>query len=491
MSRHPTLRLLSTCLMAALALVAALNAPPAGAELPPEDECPLLGGRPGEDRVEDAIPTRLKEGMVLGATDLMKLRELIPIEVWRHREAFFFDGMRMEIGPCHRRYPVASFYERATQDFEGRPKLDGQANLRDYTAGLPFPPKTIDPEARDAGARWAWNFENRYRGSGPIGKFRIVDMPSLIGGIQTYLGTFFVIQTGHRADLYDKKFRVEEGSKAIWISGGRFDEPFNARHLAWKQIRPYPTEVSFSEPDDIFVYVPTMRKMRRAASTWVDGVFTPRYRVSGDGGGGGIAVGGSAYTGAGGSINPTSAESTIVTENLYRGFTTLALRPNAYHWRILGEREVIAPINATREGYPISDERNFGPSGLSVGSDRWDVRYAVILRGDRRVPGGEFDTLILYLDYQTQQPLFWVTRSRKGREMDVTIPVHRFSGDLSRYPVWPNGEKANVFDPVAVVSYSALEGGTGWRRESYDILSVPPEGGLRKYTSTDFLIRGR
>jgi len=299
-----------------------------------------------------------------------------------------------------------------------------------------------------------------------------------------------VIRTGHRADLYDKSYSVDEGAEAIWIAGGRFDEPFNARHLAWKQARPYPTEESYTEPDDIFVYVPTMRKMRRAASAWVDGVFTPRYRVSGDAGGGGIAVGSGGYAGATGAISPTSAESTLVTENLYRGFTTLALRPNAYHWRILGEREVIAPINATREGYPASEGRNFGPSGLSVGSDRWDVRYAVILRGDRRVPGGDFDTLILYLDYQTQQPLYWVTRTRDGRELDVTIPVHRFSGDLSRYPAWPNGEAANVFDPVAAVSYSATEGGTGWRRESYDILSVPPEGGLRKYTSTDFLIRG-
>jgi hypothetical protein len=471
-------------------LVAGL-APAAGAAgLPAEDECPVLGGRPGEDRVEDAIPTRLHEGMVLGASDLMKLRELIPIEVWRHREVFFFEGMRMEIGPCHRRYPVASFYERATREFAGQAKLDGQYNLRGYTAGLPFPPESIEAGARDAGARWAWNFAQRYLGAGPVGSFRIVDMPSRIGGVQTYLGTFFVFKTGHRADLFAQEYRVGEGSEAVWIAGGRFDEPFNARHLAWKQIRPYQSETSYSEPDDTFVYVPTMRKMRRAASAWIDGVFMPRYRVSGDSGGGGLAVGGSPYAGSQGAINPTSAESTVVTENLPRGFTTLALRPNAYNWRVLGEREVIAPLNATREGYPIEQARNFGPSGLSVGNDRWDVRYAVVLRGDRRVPGGDFDTLILYLDYQTQQPLYWVTRTRDGREIDVSIPVHRFSGDLSAYPAWPGGEKANLFDPVATVSYSAIEGGTGWRRESYDIRSVPPEGGLRKFTSTDFLMRG-
>ena len=70
-----------------------------------------------------------------------------------------------------------------------------------------------------------------------------------------------------------------------------------------------------------------------------------------------------------------------MTENLRRGFTGLALRPNAYVWRVQGEREVLAPINVTRGGYPEDRERNFGPSGLSVGNDRWDVRYAVVIQG--------------------------------------------------------------------------------------------------------------
>ena len=38
----------------------------------------------------------------------MKLVDpLLPPEIWRNREQFFHDGMRLEIGPCHRRYPVA------------------------------------------------------------------------------------------------------------------------------------------------------------------------------------------------------------------------------------------------------------------------------------------------------------------------------------------------------------------------------------------------
>ena len=83
-------------------------------------------------------------------------------------------------------------------------------------------------------------------------------------------------------------------------------------------------------------------------------------------------------------MNPGSADAIHVTENLRRGFTGIAHRPNAYAWRVRGYREVLAPINSARSGYPAHPDRNFGPSGLSVGSDRWDVRYAVILEGAAR-----------------------------------------------------------------------------------------------------------
>jgi hypothetical protein len=347
----------------------------------------------------------------------------------------------------------------------------------------------MDSDDRDNGTRWAWNLQRRWRGAGFSGEFRIVDMPGRVGGIHTYRGSFFFIQTGHRADLPESDYALPESGDTLWIAGGRFDEPFAARHLAWHQMRPKKAERRYSLSDDIFVYVPTMRKMRRAGAPWVDGVYTPRYRVSGDSGGGAMPVGDSEF-GPTGSINPTAGESIAVTESLRRGFVGLALRPNAYAWRVMREREVLAPLNATRSGYPVDGERNFGPSGLSVGSDRWEVRYAVVIQGAARTRGGEFDTLTLYVDYQTQQPLYVITKRGRGRLVDVGILVHRFSGDVSGYPLWPGGEKARVFDPVAAVFYAA--DGSGWRRESYDIRSTPGDpAAQRPYLSPDFLARGR
>jgi hypothetical protein len=474
----------SATLLAGLAFAGA-----AGAEPPPEGTCPALTASPRGGVAEDAALTRLPEGAVVEHNALLALRHLLPEEVWQLRHAFFHDGMRLEIGPCHRRYPTAEFYARATEEFSGQPRLDAQGNLLDYKAGLPFPPATIDPRAGDAATRWAWNFDKRYRGAGPVGSFRLVDFPSRVGGVQTYTGTFFFLQSRERADLAESGYALPEADESLWIAGGRFDEPLDARHLAWRQFRSPAADAKYTDSDQTFVYVPTMRKVRRAATPWVDGVYTPRYRVGGEQAGGGIAVGGGAY-GPNDAVNPTSALSAQVTEAMRRGFASLALRPNAYVWRLVGEREVLAPINSAYSGYPQSPDRNYGASGLSVANDRWDVRQAVVIEGRARFRES-FQTLTLYLDYQTQQPLYLITRAERGRIFDVGIAVHRFSGDMLGYPEFQAGVKANVFDPVAEVFY-VMADDSGWRRESWDVKSIPAADEVqRRFTSVDFLTRGR
>ncbi len=468
-----------------------LSAPPARSALPAEGTCPPVG-LTDPDRVQvDAIAVPLKEGLVLEHSDLLALQLLLPPEIWSHRRVFFHEGMKMEIGPCHRRYPVPAIYEQATRAPAGEARLDDANNLRGYRAGTPFPPESIDPQDPKAGARWAWNLEYRYRGAGPIGEFRLTDFPSRLGGVQTYRGDFFQLQTKHRADLGESDYQTPGVDEPIWVAGGRFDEPFDARHLAWRQIRPEKADRNWKTPDRTYVYVPAMRKPRRAATTWVDGLFMPRYRVSSPEGGGGVPFGGDQY-GVQGAIAPTSAVSSTPSEHIRRGLVGQSLRPNAYRWRYLGEREVLAPLNGSREGYPTDPDRNFGESGLSVGSDRWELRYAVVIEGLALQQSTEIGSVTLYIDYQTQQPLYYISRRRNRLVLDVGVFVHRFSGDLPEYPEWPGGGKAFVFDPVASVFFSAAEGGTGWRRESYDVRSVPvSETELRAMASTASLTRGR
>jgi hypothetical protein len=235
--------------------------------------------------------------------------------------------------------------------------------------------------------------------------------------------------------------------------------------------------------------------MRRAATSWVDGLFMPSYSFAGDPGGGALpygAGGGGAGVDGLGAVNPTSGQSIPQSMNVKRGLTGLSLRPNAYIWRYRGHKDLLAPINATRSGYPRDPERNFGNSGISVASDRWEIRRIVVIEGALRVADEVIRTVTIYLDYQTQHPLYWVARTDKRRLLEIGIFVHRFSGDVAGYPRWPGGGQALVFDPVAQVFYNALEGAGGWRRESYDLLSIPFDEKLRRnMSSSEPLSHGR
>lgn len=472
----------------ALAAMASLFvAASALAGLPEEGDCPKITLEPDDGAPrEDAVAIAIEPGMVLGEEDLMLLRQLIPKEIWRHREVFFYEGMRIEVGPCHRRYAEPAFFTAATERFAGKSRIDEDGNPVDYTAGLPFPIDSIADDDPKAGAKWAFNVEQRYVGAALRGRFRLTDLPGRVGRAQTYDGEFFYLKTAHRADLAESEYRIPNRKKMLSAAGGEFSRPFNARHLAWRQFRSERSARRFREPDDIFTYIPTMRKTRRAAVSWVDGLYMPRYTVTGDGGGGSMRYGESS------SINPTAGRSIAISENLRRGFVGFTLRANAYHWRWLGERDVLAPLNGSNPGYPVNDERNFGTSGLSLANERWDLRRAVVIEGAARERGGDVTSVVITLDLQTAQPLYWVTRTSRGRSLDVGALAYRFSDDQIPSPRFPDGTAASVFLPAAAVFFDAGVGAGGWRRESYrlEATSVSKEK-RQEMMSSSGLDRGR
>src|SRR5262245_5673915 len=146
--RSPALR------CAAAALLPLALAAPAGAAPPPEGQCPGFHSAP--DAVPaDAVPRRMAPGVPLGYDHLPSLQDLLPEEIWSNRKVFFFPGMRMTIGACHRRYAVPAFRDEATARFAAKVTLDDDGNLEGYVAGTPFPPERIEPAAPDAGLRWA------------------------------------------------------------------------------------------------------------------------------------------------------------------------------------------------------------------------------------------------------------------------------------------------------------------------------------------------
>jgi len=156
----------------------------------------------------------------------------------------------------------------------------------------------------------------------------------------------------------------------------------------------------------------------------------------------------------------------------------------------------IRVISGDKTGFAYSDELQLPilleRAGSIEGGGSITGFYAVLIEGKARSREQGFDTLIAYVDYQTHLPLYLITRRNGGLIVDIGIPVHRYSGDVASYPNPLGTDHSLVFDPVAAVYYRAADGGSGWRRESYDVRSTAPSrSDLQEMITTDTLLRGR
>jgi len=157
-------------------------------------------------------------------------------------------------------------------------------------------------------------------------------------------------------------------------------------------------------------------------------------------------------------------------------------------------QDLLTPINAATPSYPEAKEREFGSWGLSFGSDRWDLRRALVLEGRTRlqVGGDQVSRLLLYVDLQTLQPLYSVTYDEHDEIRDVGLFVGRFSGDRPDYPRWPDdpARPVRVIDSVGA-SFANLSEGGGWRRESFTATAIPPnDAAISKRISVSTLSKG-
>jgi hypothetical protein len=471
-----TLRILALAFVA-LSLALSVRA----VEVPPAGQCPPYPLEPGAEEgsyAEDVVPPEFRRGERIPIENLVRLRNYLPPEVWELREAFFFEGMIMEIGPCHRRYPVPGFFDEATRASQAR--LDEEGNLHDYSGtGLPFVWQDIADDEKPAGWKWAWNYRYRYQGSGYRGDFRIMHVMRRGRKIERFTGSFYVLPMhgvpGDWKDTLHERF---------W-AGGRFDSPEISRGIRWRQAHPIEADQKPDRSDELWVWLPDARRVRRAAPRAIDGIYLPSHERGSTAAWDRIAL-----EGIGQSFE-TPDPSIAATEHTRRGFTGLMLRPNAYWFGFVRSQDVIAPINSHSYGYPADDKRNYGPSGLSVASDRWEIRRAVVLKGLRKKVEGRVASVTLYIDALTHQPLYFISRKANRHLAEVGIMVGRFSGDDPIHPKWKgSGTGFGTILPVASTFYVSGEG--GWLRESFELRSDPPGGSERAdYTSTIKLQRGR
>jgi hypothetical protein len=462
---------------------------------PEEGSCAPKGGllaRPGS--TEDAAPVPFQPGDVFGLDRLDLLEDYIPEFVWENRERFFFEGMRLEIGPCFRNYGAPGFFDDATESFKGRAKLLDNGGLEDYVAGLPFSPQLIARDEPEVGLKWLWNVEHRYQAAGFRGNFRMTDLLGRVGRAEPFEGEMFKILLAHRSDLSETDYTMKAARNKHWVAGGLFFKPFDAREYAWRQFRDLENQTKPERSDDLHAYLPQWRRVRRLSANQVEGLYMPSFAVgvqqnqqlavgSGSGMDGGMAAAG----GVGGVSGTITAKRS--------GYEGLEFRPLLYHLKLLGMHDVLTPINAVIPCFPENPDRDFGPWGLAFASDRWDLRRALVLEATSKNPvGGDRDAkLILYLDLQTLQPLYMATYDSKGEMTNVGYYVGRWSEDREDYPRWPDDpqQEIRVLDSVGAAFANLSEAGS-WRRESWEnVATPPPDRAIKRMISVNELTKRR
>lgn len=427
-----------------------------------------LAAPAGAQKAEDsgAAAPKFKEGDVITMDKLESIKPFLPPEFWNNRDFFFYDGMKMEIGPFYRDYSPAKEYVEATQRFKGKSKIGPDDSLEGHIAGQPFPIEEIDCKGDpQAGTKIMWDFDHQWEGDGGRTHYfysywdRGEQLPLY------YEGTSKTIALANRVekDLLDTQdgdlFRGEKRKGAF---GVEVTAPFDARGIALITYRYKSSEGPRDQAknDDTWVYVPTLRRVRRISTA---------QRTD--------AVSGTDFT-----FDDLRSFAGIVPQ---------------YTWECLGEMDILAPSNSKVKAYPYTKDHNFGPYGLSYADDRWEMRKAVKVRMKPKNPDHPYHHKDIYIDKQTLAALYSFAYDQKEELWKIIWHDKRWSvdghkDDPSYYPGWegvPEPRDSKIVSDTIV----NVQTGTGNRIEFWDNDGTPlaNTGKVRRYIDVGRLTQGR
>jgi hypothetical protein len=404
-----------------------------------------------------------KEGDVIGLDDVKKLKPYLPPEFWSNRDFFFYEGMQLAIGPAHRDYSGPPAYEDITAEHAAAVRLGPENSIENYRGGQPFPMEEIDCEGDpNAGAKIAWNFVRRWEGAGANARFyysywdRGEELPLYYQGHATQVSLAFRPEKQYDENNGD----LFRGEKRYTAGGPEVEAPFDARGIA---LLTYRYKKAFgpketSRNDDTWVYLPTLRRVRRISTA---------QRTD--------AVAGTDFT-----MDDLFSFNGIVPQ---------------YQWSCLGEMDMIAPMNTKVKAYPYNPDHNFGPYGLSFADDTWELRHAVKIRFVPNNSDHPYHHKDIYIDKNSMEPLYSFAYDRKGELWKILWHNHRWSEEpdfKEIYTGWegvPNARDLTVISDMIV----NVQTGTGNRIEFWDRNGQPlqSKGRIRRYIDVGRLTRGR
>ena len=415
---------------------------------------------------EDAggVGPAFKEGDVITMDKIEAIKPYLPSEFWTNRDFFFYEGMQLKIGPFYADYGPPKEWLAATERFRGQPRIGPDGSLENYTAGYPFPPEEIDCTGDpQAGNKIIWNFDYQWEGDGSTASFyysywdRGEELPLY------YEGSGRTIFLSHRieAQYLDKNngdiFRGEKRKNAF---GVEVTAPFDARGIMLMSYRYKSSDMPRADAknDDTWVYVPTLRRVRRISTAQ----------------------------------RTDSISGTDFTFDDLRSFFGI---PPQYEWECLGEMDILGPVNSAVKAYPYEKDHNFGPYGLSFADDNWEMRKVWKIRFTPKNADHPYHHKDIYVDRQSMNALYSFAYDRKEELWKIIWHNHRWSGtDLT--PDWYHGWKG-VEEPrdnrIVADIIANVQTGTGNRIEFWDNHGMPfkSKGKIRRYIDVGRLTKGR
>jgi hypothetical protein len=423
---------------------------------------PALVRAAAEDEGTARTP-QFQEGDTITYDQVEKLKPFLPDQFWDNRDFFFYEGMQLKIGPTMRDYTPSPQFLAATEKYKGQAKIGPDNSLVDYTAGWPFPPEKIDCKGDpQAGTKIMWDFVNQGTGDGMAHFFysywdRGEQLPLY------YEGTGQSQKLAHR---FEPEYAatggdIFRGEKRDGAFGASVDAPFDARGIQLLSYRYKSSEGPRSEArnDDTWVYVPTLRRVRRISSA---------QRTD--------AVAGTDFT-----FDDLRSFNGIVPQ---------------YEWTCLEERRMIAPMNTKVKGYPYDKDHNFGPYGLSFASGNWEMRDAWLVRMKPKNEDHPYDHKDIWIDKQTLAPLYSFAYDQKKELWKIIWHDKRWSEDTDLTGVWfegwdevPHPRSLPVISDIIV----NVQTGTGNRIEFWDAHGTPlaSKGKIRRFIDVGRLTKGR
>jgi hypothetical protein len=318
---------------------------------------------------------QVRPGDVITTANAYKVKGLVSPGVYLR----VLGGMSMRIATPERiEWPPP--YREATEKYAAQVRLgtDGRS-LTGYVAGEPFP--FIDPNDPEAGTKIMW--DNMFRPTS-TDDYDVRDFTCIseYAGLNRPYRPVDYFEVGHLAS-YNLVGRTEVEPIPIdpdFLKTGRYTLSAFYPFLAPEEDRGRGfVRYRYSDPrlaDDAWWWMPGMRRLRRVNEAFLSN--------------------------AAGAI-------TWGPDN-FQGF---AAKNENYNWRFLGEKNMLACVNAAN----VPEVRCATDGGASACPERWEMRHVYIVQGTARrdrVPEELYGQHILYIDAEATHIVYQDLYDRKG-----------------------------------------------------------------------------